>query len=89
MKSTKTDPLLDRLIGPLGDCLTAESARRLLALKADRELQARVDYLAERCNEGLLTSDEQAEYSNYVSFGTFVAILKSKARQLLAKSRSE
>ena len=33
-----------------------------------------------------LTPDEQAEYGTYVSYGTFVAILKSKARQLLAAS---
>ena len=84
MKSTKTAPILERLLSSLGECLTPESARRLLALKADPALQARVDYLAEQCNEGLLTPDEQAEYRNYVSYGTFVAILKSKARQLLA-----
>ena len=48
-----------------------------------------VDYLADRCNAGLLTLEERAEYSNYVSFGTFVAVLKSKARQLLANSRGE
>jgi len=61
----------------------------VLALKADRRLQARVDRLAQRCNEGLLTAEEQAEYSNYVSYGTFVAILKSKARQLLANASGE
>jgi hypothetical protein len=86
MKIAQTDATLDRLVGPLGDCLTPESARRLLALKADRKLQARMDYLADRCNDGLLTSQEHAEYSSYVKFGTFVAILKSKARQLLANS---
>jgi hypothetical protein len=69
--------------------LTPESARRLLALKADPELQTRVEYLAGRCNEGLLTPDERAEYGNYVTFGTFVAILKSKARQLLGNSQGE
>jgi len=89
MKSTKTAPVLDRLVAPLGECLTPESARRLLALKADSTLQARVDYLAGRRNEGLLTPEEEAEYSKYVSYGTFVAILKSKARQLLAGSAGE
>jgi hypothetical protein len=60
-----------------------------LALKASRKLQARVDYLAERSKQGLLTSNESAEYSNYVTFGTFVAILKSKARQLLASAEGQ
>jgi hypothetical protein len=86
MKATNHEASLDRLIGPLGDCLTPESARRLLALKADRKLQARVNFLADRCQEGLLTPQEHAEYGNYVKFGTFVAILKSKARQLLARA---
>jgi hypothetical protein len=83
MKSEKTSPILDRLVAPLGECLTPESARRLLALKADPTLQARVDYLAQRHNLGPLTPEEEAEYDTYVSYGTFVAILKSKARQLL------
>jgi len=89
MKSAKTSPVLDHLVGPLGDCLTPESARRLLALKADPAVQARVDDLAGRHSRGLLTPAEQAEYGNYVSFGTFVALLKSKARQLLAANPGE
>jgi hypothetical protein len=48
-----------------------------------------VTYLAHRCNAGLLTPEESAEYSSYVKFGTFVAILKSKARQLLANSQGD
>jgi hypothetical protein len=84
MKHSKSLPVLERLISPLGDCLTPESARRVLALKADRKLQAYIDDLASRRNEGSLSPTEEAEYGRYVSFGTFVAILKSKARQLLA-----
>jgi hypothetical protein len=89
MKSAKTAPVLERLVAPLGECLTPESARRLLALKADSTLQARLDYLADRHNQGSLTPEEQAEYGKYVSYGTFIAILKSKARQLLAASSGE
>ena len=36
MKSAKAASVLDRLAAPLGECLTPESARRLLALKAVR-----------------------------------------------------
>jgi hypothetical protein len=89
MNTANTAPALDRLVASLGKCLTPESARRVLALKADPELQARVDYLAGRSSEGSLTPDEHAEYRSYVTFGTFVAVLKSKARQLLANSRGE
>jgi len=86
MKTVRSTPILDQLMAPLGDCLTPESARRLLALKADPKLQARVDDLAERHSRGVLTTEEQAEYGGYVYFDTFIAILKSKARQLLANS---
>jgi hypothetical protein len=86
MSTAKSALVLDELMAPLSDCLTPESARRLLALKADPKLQARVDDLAERHSRGLLTAEEQAEYGRYVSYSTFVAILKSKARQLLASS---
>ena len=75
--------LLSRMVDSLGKCLTPECARRLLNLKADRRVQARVDYLADKCNEGALTSHERSEYESYVRFGTFVALLKSKARLLL------
>jgi hypothetical protein len=86
MKSAKAPPVLDRLLTPLGECLTPESARRLLALRADPKLQAHVNDLAERHTESKLTPAEEAEYGKYVSYGTFIAILKSKARQLLADS---
>jgi hypothetical protein len=89
MQTAKSTAVLDQLIGPLGECLTPESARRLLALKADPKLQAIVDDLTERHSRGELTPVEHAEYGRYVYFDTFVAILKSKARQLLAASAGE
>src|SRR3954466_10226617 len=87
MKASASSPVIDQLVAPLGDCLIPESARRLLALKADPALQARVDDLADRHSRGTLTPEEQAEYGRYVSYSTFVAILKSKARQVIANSR--
>jgi hypothetical protein len=89
MKSTRNVPVLNRLLASLGECLTPESARRLLTLRADPTLQARVDDLADRHSQGLLTAKEETEYDTYVSYSTFIAILKSKARQLLANSSGE
>lgn len=86
METAKNTLSVEELVAPLGDCLTPESARRLLALKASAKLQAHVDDLANRHSQGLLTTEEQAEYGRYVSYSTFIAILKSKARQLLAAS---
>lgn len=86
MNANLSSPVLERLVDPLSHCLTPESAERLLAFRADPQLQALIDQLAEKCNEGALTAKEEAEYASYVAFGTFVALLKSKARQLLAES---
>ena len=61
----------------------------MLALEADRKLQAHVNDLATRHSEGTLRTAEEAEYGRYVSFSTFVAILKSKARQILANNSEE
>ena len=89
MKAAKPTFVIDRLVSPLGECLTPESARRLLALRPDPELQRQVDQMATRHTEGRLSPAEEAEYGQYVSYATFVAILKSKARQLLAASSGE
>lgn len=89
MDAAQITPVLEQLIAPLSECLTPESARRLLAWKADPKLLARVDNLASRHSQGSLTADEVDEYSRYVSYGTFIAILKSKARQHLANSTGE
>jgi len=71
-------------LDPLSRCLDAESARRVLALKVSASVQERVDTLAERANEGLLTDDERAEYEAFINAEDFVAILKLKARRQLA-----
>jgi hypothetical protein len=89
MKFTENGAVLDRLISRLSKCLNPESARRLLALKADSKMQAHVNRLASRHSQGLLTPAEEAEYGQYVSYNTFIAILKSKARQLLTASKGE
>ncbi len=87
MAAAKASSLMDRLVDPLVECLTADTAKRLLSIKADPHLRARMEELAEKSTEGALTPEERREYASYVSFGTFAAILKSKARKLLAKKR--
>ena len=74
---------LDGLLDPLGRCLDAESARRIVELQTSLPVQERVDVLAERANEGVLTSDESAEYEALANAADFISILKLKARQHL------
>jgi hypothetical protein len=76
--------MLDRLLEPVGRCLSAKAARELIGLRADEEVQARVRELAEKCNEGTLSAEEQAEYEAYTMAGHIVAILQAKARARLA-----
>jgi hypothetical protein len=77
------DTLLDGILDPLSRCLDAESARRLLDFKMDPAMQARVDDLAARANEGTLSPQDRAEYEAIVNAADFIAILKLKtSRQL-------
>jgi hypothetical protein len=79
----ETATYLDRMLEPVTDCLTPEVARRLAQMRADPELQARIDDLADRCTEGALTAEEKLEYETYVRAGNLIAILQAKARKLL------
>jgi hypothetical protein len=89
MKNGKRTLDIEQLVSPLGECLTPESARRVLALKPDPELQKQADDMAARHTEGQLTPEEEDEYGRYVHYATFIAVLKSKARQLLTASHAE
>ena len=74
---------VDGLLDPLSRCLDAESARRLVELRVPPPVQQRVDRLAERANEGTLTSEESSEYGALVNAADFISILKIRARQQL------
>ena len=74
---------IDGLLDPLAECLDAESARRVVNLRITPAVQERVDFLAERANEGLLTEDERSEYEAFIDAADILAILKRKiSRQL-------
>ena len=75
--------MLDRLLDPVVQCLSVETARQLVDLRADEEVQARVRDLAEKRNEATLSAEERAEYESYVMAASIVAILQAKARARL------
>ena len=87
MIKARKSPVMERLLKPVGETLNEDAARRLIALKADAELQARMDVLAEKCNQGTILPGEQDEYSEYISAGNLLNILKAMARVQLAKQR--
>ena len=74
--ASSIDGLLDRL----SKCIRGDGEKQLLDLRADSELQARIDQLAKRCDQGTLSPQERDEYETYVRFGNFIAILQAKAR---------
>ncbi len=75
--------MLDGLLEPLSRCLDAESARRIIELRIDPGVQERIDVLAERANDGLLTKEERAEYEAVINAADFIAILKLKIQNHL------
>lgn len=84
--STATNPspsVVDLMLDPVSRCFDAESARKLLDLRIDPAVQERVDVLAEKANEGLLTDAERAEYEACINTDDFISILKLKARRYL------
>ena len=87
MMKTTDNRVLDRLLNPFSASLTPAMARRLVTFRADAATQARVDELANKCNEGELSPAERREYEAYVRAIHFISILQSKARTQLAKGR--
>jgi hypothetical protein len=77
---------LDGLLEPLSRCLDLESARRIVELRVAAPVQARIDFLAERANEGTLSGDERLEYEALINAADFISILKLKARRQLGST---
>jgi hypothetical protein len=76
---------LDRMLEPLVGCLSPDVAAKIADLKADESLQTRIDYLADRANEGLLTDVEREEYAGYLRAIDVITVLQAKARSQLLK----
>jgi hypothetical protein len=74
---------LDRVLDPLLSTLTPELAEKVVAHRADDQLQARLDELAEKSNEGSLTPGETAEYDAYLRALTMVSVFQTRARAIL------
>jgi len=70
-------------LAPVKQCLNRESAQALLDLPANFRVQARVDELAEKCNDGELTPAERSEYDALIWADHFLGVLQSKAKHFL------
>lgn len=75
---------LDRLLDPLTSSLDPSALRQIMGYRISPEVQVRVDYLAQRANNGELTPDEDAEYEALIDGAALITILRLKAKRLLA-----
>lgn len=87
MRTTSESLAFDRGVRPMLEMVLLEKADAVIGFRADPELQARIEELAQKSTECQPTEGERAEYAGYVRANKFVAILKRQAQQL-ANSQS-
>ena len=75
--------VLDEILEPITRAFSRDVAEALVKLKASPSAQARISELAEKCNEGQITTEERREYETYVHVGNLIGILQAKARRYL------
>lgn len=86
MSTSTESAALDRVLEPVADILTPEVAQGIADMRADPQLQARLDELASKANQGQLTESERQEYKDYVDAIDFIGIFQAKARAVLART---
>lgn len=74
---------LERVLDPAEPIFTAEGACRLVEMPPNEEKVARMEELADKANEGLLSPVERSEYESLISASKLMSILRLKARQYL------
>lgn len=84
MENGQTTAVLEEMLEPVTRAFSREVAQALVSIKASDTAQARIAELAEKCNEGSLTPDEQAQYESYVNAVDLISLLQAKARVWLA-----
>ena len=80
--------IFGRLIKADKGDLSRELAQYILTFGFDEDDQARMRDLAERNQEGSLSSEEREELQNYVKVGRLLALLHSKARRSLKAEKA-
>lgn len=74
----------DRSVRPVMEIVLLDKAEAVIHFRADPQLEARIEELAQKSTEGDLTDDERAEYTGYVRANKFLAILKRQAQHLIS-----
>jgi len=76
--------ILGRLLAPNNPTLTAAAAQALLDLDFPQEDKVHMNVLVAKAQAGTLTSGEQAEIEAYGWIGSFLSVLRYRARKFLS-----
>ena len=79
---------IERLLMPLEECLTLDTAKRIAAMRGDATLQTEVDELADKANAGTLSDDERSRYQQIIQFSEFVTLLQIHACEMIEAATS-
>ena len=79
---------LEQALDPSEPIFTVEGAERLIAMKPNAEKMARMESLAGKANEGLLTASERGEYEALVYSSKLMSILRLKAGTFIANIKA-
>ena len=83
-----TAEIVESVLDPFTECLTPEAARKILAFRPDDATQQRVSELAAKADAGQLNDEDRAAYRDFIEAFDLVAILKTRARAVLAERGS-
>lgn len=72
-----------RGVQPLLELLLPGKEQDVVAMQADQTLRNRIEELASKSTEGLLTPEERDEYAGYVRANKFVAVMRREAKKLM------
>jgi hypothetical protein len=75
--------ILSRLLDMRAANLTPAAAEFLLTIRFPEVDIARMDSLSDLAQQGMLSTDRQAELDSYIHVGNLLALMQSRARRLL------
>ena len=79
-RTSSTASISNEMLDMAADCFTAATVEAMARMRLSRKQAARVDRLAAKANEGLLTTAERAEYASYIKTSELLGVLQLRAR---------
>jgi hypothetical protein len=86
MSANASTSMIEHLLPPADQSMPPEAARWIMSLRADAELQARYEELADKNTEGAITPDELRELEQFVVASELIGLMQLRARRVLANS---